>query len=238
MRSIYPKDIPGYRKDWFADYMLPEGAHNRDLDYTYIFLNRNSFQIDEEYWTAPIDNTLADSAQIKNVSREEREPFLYGINLVKTKFDSAVRRGATVKAICVFSKYHFVEILKKPLDMALEKYFQNPSVDVLRSFFESLNGLSLSGLPRPDFLEQCLMRRGVCYDPIAAQSPNYQPKTWYRTLHYTFDGVSKQLSLPIYRTPDEVGDISVSHLVRIFGSNFLPNILQKNAHGHCTITIK
>lgn len=48
MREIYPNGaVPGYKNDWFADYMLPEGAHNRDVDYTYIFLNRNESQIDE-----------------------------------------------------------------------------------------------------------------------------------------------------------------------------------------------
>lgn len=35
---------------------------------------------------------------------------LFGINHVRTKYDSNVRRGAIVKAIMVLSKYHFVEV--------------------------------------------------------------------------------------------------------------------------------
>ena len=47
VRHTIPKDVIGYKKDWFADYMLPEGAHNHDLDWTYIFLNRHKSQVDE-----------------------------------------------------------------------------------------------------------------------------------------------------------------------------------------------
>lgn len=148
--------------DWFAEYMLPEGAHNRDSDFTYIFLNRNSPHIEEDFWSSPKDRTLDkdDSGNSKIDCAEKADPFMYGINLVKTKFDNSVRRGAIVKAICVFSKFPFVEILKKPLELAMEKYFLNPSAEVLHSFYASLNAIDLSNLPRPDYLEQCLMRRG------------------------------------------------------------------------------
>ena len=160
--------------DWFAEYMLPEGAHNRDSDFTYIFLNRNSPHIEEEFWSSPKDRTYehnndADNMNKKNDPAEKADPFLYGINLVKTKFDNSVRRGAIVKAICVFSKYPFVEILKKPLELVMEKYFLNPVAEVLQAFYASLNAVDLSNLPRPDYLEQCLMRRGpstLHYIPI------------------------------------------------------------------------
>ena len=60
---------------------------------------------------------------------------------------------------------------------------------------------------------------GVCYDPIVEQSISHQPKSWVRLLNYNIEeNVTKVLSVPIYRTPDEVGDINVSNLIRIFGS--------------------
>lgn len=225
VRSIYPNNIPGYRVDWFAEYMLPEGAHNRDVDFTYIFLNRTSRHVDEDYWTTPFDGFTHTNTNAEEESSElshEKKPstdshFLYGLNMVKTKYDSSVRRGAIVKAMCVFSKYHYIEALKKPLEMALESYFLNPAMEVIESFFNSLNAIELSHVPRPDLLEQCLMRRGVCYDPITEQSINYQPKSWHRMLHYSFENVPRILSIPIYRTPDEVGDINISNLVRTFG---------------------
>ena len=47
VRHVYPNSIPEYKNDWFAEYMLPEGAHNREIDWTYIFLNRENPQINE-----------------------------------------------------------------------------------------------------------------------------------------------------------------------------------------------
>ena len=77
---------------------------------------------------------------------------------------------------------------------------------------------------------------GVCYDPITEQSASHQPKSWYRTLNYTFeDNSTKILSVPIYRTPDEVGDINVSNLVRIFGMSvpvLFPPLLLTNHPTH------
>jgi hypothetical protein len=36
-----------YNSDYFANNMLPEGAHNRSIDWTYMILNRDSQQVDE-----------------------------------------------------------------------------------------------------------------------------------------------------------------------------------------------
>lgn len=47
MRHQYPQEIPGYKPDWFAEHMLPEGAHNREQDWTYMILNRDEKQVDE-----------------------------------------------------------------------------------------------------------------------------------------------------------------------------------------------
>ena len=47
VRHQYPQPVEGYKNDWFAELMLPEGAHNRERDWTYIFLNRDQPQLDE-----------------------------------------------------------------------------------------------------------------------------------------------------------------------------------------------
>ena len=47
VRHQYPVEVPGYKADWFAENMLPEGAHNRTQDWTYIFLNHTKSQVDE-----------------------------------------------------------------------------------------------------------------------------------------------------------------------------------------------
>lgn len=148
--------------------------------------------------------------------------FLYGINLVKTKHDLTVRRGAIVKAICVFSRYHYVEIFKKPLDMALEKYFETQSSSILSNLFDTLNSIDISHLPKPDYLEQCLMRRGIHYDSLLQTVPKHnRSKLWNKSIKYSFYDSEKALIFPIYRTPDEVGDINVSLLVKTFGESVM-----------------
>ena len=41
-RHQYPTDVPGYEPSFFAENMLPEGAHNHKEDWTVFFLNRDS----------------------------------------------------------------------------------------------------------------------------------------------------------------------------------------------------
>ena len=118
VRCQFPEKIPNYKEDWFAENMLPEGVHNRVSDYTYMFLNRDGIIYGEPTTSADIRDS--------NVKH-----FLFGVNLCRTKYDSSVRRGAIVKAVAVFSRFSYLEIFKKPLDVALELYFTNPSVAVL-----------------------------------------------------------------------------------------------------------
>lgn len=257
VRHLYPSNIPNYKMDWFAEYMLPEGAHNRDSDFTYIFLNRENQHIDEELWIKPI-NLSTDAMNAKSEQDKETATyFLYGLNLVKRKHDSSVRRGAVVKAMAIFSKYHFIEAFKKPLDLALEKYYLDQSVDVMKELYDTLNAIDITNLPRPDFLEQSLMRRGVHYETITKLEKNsdqiqFQPSSWVISLPYSTSALPSlearapedssvppttetsspsspstkntqenimNLSIPLYRTPDEVGDLSISDLIRVFGDS-------------------
>lgn len=47
VRHQYPHPVEGYANDYFAEYMLPEGAHNREQDWTVLFLNRQKPRVDE-----------------------------------------------------------------------------------------------------------------------------------------------------------------------------------------------
>ena len=198
--------------------MLPEGAHNRDVDYTYIFLNRNGKLIDDLTTTTTTTTTT---------TNESKDYFYYGINLVRTKHDTSVRRGALVKAMAIFSRYSFIEIFKKPLELALRKYFDNPSADILASLYKDLNSTDLSNIPRPNSIEKMLMRRGVGISHLG-ENLAYRPKVWNQELLIpidvdSVDGPPGQISLSIklYYTPDEVGDISVTNLVQTFGPSVM-----------------
>ena len=197
--------------------MLPEGAHNRDVDYTYIFLNRNGKLIDD----------LTTTVAATRTTNESKDYFYYGINLVRTKHDTSVRRGALVKAMAIFSRYSFIEIFKKPLELALRKYFDNPSADILASLYKDLNSTDLSNIPRPNSIEKMLMRRGVGISHLG-ENLAYRPKVWNQELLIpidvdSVDGPPGQISLSIklYYTPDEVGDISVTNLVQTFGPSVM-----------------
>lgn len=49
VRHTYPNKVPGVEDDWFAEHMLPEGAHNHALDWTVMFLNRGRTALDQEW---------------------------------------------------------------------------------------------------------------------------------------------------------------------------------------------
>lgn len=216
VRHQYPHNIPGYKVDWFAEFMLPEGAHNRDIDYTYIFLNRDSPHIDQHLWENQIKFA-------RTTAKSDDKRFLFGINLVKTKHDSSVRRGAIVKAMCIFSQYHFIESFKRPLEIALEKYFENPSLDVLKSFYHSFNSVNLARVPKPSWLEQRLMLRGVNNETVVDTSilKDHTPPNWHAEVQYTFGEDIIPVRIPLYRTEDEVGDIYVTLLVKTFGEQVM-----------------
>lgn len=122
VRHMFPSPIPNYAADWFAENMLPEGVHNRSIDYTYMFLNRNGLRSND---------SLANLQGMGQQSTDSNH-FLYGINLCCTKHDSTVKRGAIVKAMAIFSRYNLVEFFKRPLDIALERYFDERRVEVLQ----------------------------------------------------------------------------------------------------------
>eukprot|EP01039_Chlorochromonas_danica_P004229 gene4229-4646_t len=228
LRHQFPSPIPGYKADWLAEHMLPEGAHNRMIDYTYIFIHRDGPILDDPNTSSP-PSTIPSSSSSSLATppspsgRTGDIPFLYGINCVKTKHDSTVRRGAIVKSLCVFSQYSYIESLKQPLEKALEKYFQTPSLTVLEDLFHRLNETPMRDLPKPSMLELLLMRRGVVYDPLSPGPVDHQPQAWSLSIAYPGDGDNREhlLTIPIYRTLDEVGNISLSNLVHVFGENVM-----------------
>lgn len=215
VKHQYPDVIPDYKADWFAEHMLPEGAHNRVIDYTYIFLNRDCRHLDTYQWIKPESESLSAAS----TPTGDKKYFLYGLNLVKTRHDSTVRRGAIVKSMCIFSKYSFVEAFKRPLENALDEYFDNQSISVLQALFENLNSVDVSGFPFPSTLEQLLMRRGVTHDNLRPLSLEHNPRSWIQSFEVPSSKGALTLQYPTYQTPDEVGEISLTRLLKIFGES-------------------
>ena len=92
------------------------------------------------YSTSSVDNTTTTTS----TSVEEERPFLYCLNLVYNQKDSTVRRGAVVKAMAVCLRQNYIHIFKPAIVLALHKFYQNRSEDVLAELFDSLNAMDLS----------------------------------------------------------------------------------------------
>lgn len=82
VRHAYPRSVPGVSDDWFAEHMLPEGAHNHALDWTVMFLNRDKIGLDED-WPVQIDGGGGDSDRGTSKVRGGR---------CRRRYDAAVQR--------------------------------------------------------------------------------------------------------------------------------------------------
>lgn len=85
-------------------------------------------------------------------------PLVYVLNLVNTKHDTSVKRGAVVKAMAICTRHSFLHIYKPLLLLALEQYFANPEIETLASLYEAVNSMDLSLLPRLNFLEKYILQ--------------------------------------------------------------------------------
>lgn len=150
VRHQYPSEVPGVQGDWLAEQQIPEGIHARESDASYIFINRNG---------TILDSALHEQEQIDK--KDITDFFLFGINVVRTRKDDTVKRGAVVKSLALFSRWHFVESFKWVLSKGLDNYFKEPNLETLVTLYQSLNSMDLTGLSLPTTLERQLMQRNV-----------------------------------------------------------------------------
>ena len=85
-------------------------------------------------------------------------PFLYCLNLVRTRMDDSVRRGAIVKALAVCTRWPYFQILRSALVLGLEAYFDNPTVDVLAHIYHTINTVDIPSIPQVSASERRLIR--------------------------------------------------------------------------------
>lgn len=95
LRESFPRALPHYSPEFFADVMLPEGAHNRPADFTVFFLNRKRALAGAA--DPPADTGDDDGDPLKE--------FMYCISVVHTTHDTSARRGAKVKAVAICSRH-------------------------------------------------------------------------------------------------------------------------------------
>ncbi|KAI1457635.1 spindle pole body interacting protein [Annulohypoxylon moriforme] len=88
----------------------------------------------------------------------EGPPLIYVLNLVYTRHDKSVKRGAIVKAMAICTRHPFLHIYKPLLLLALEEYYKSPVPETLSMLYEAVNNMDLSLMPKLSLLERHLLQ--------------------------------------------------------------------------------
>ncbi|KAL3454760.1 docking domain of Afi1 for Arf3 in vesicle trafficking-domain-containing protein [Aspergillus insuetus] len=187
MEHQYPGPISS-DESMLAELMLPDQTHVRSQDWTMFFLHKDSGAEGEEEEQAGIkkknkkkrkddlpDATSDDGEGENDLDDESEEltegeqssdeedggegpPLMYVLNLVNTKQDNTVKRGAVVKAMAICTRHSFLHIYKPILLLALEDYFKSPYPETLETLYNAVNAMDLSLMPRLNLLERQILQ--------------------------------------------------------------------------------
>ena len=188
MEHQYPGAVGG-DEHMLAELMLPDQAHVRAQDWTVFFLHKDAAAEErgedgiggrrkkrrrkrEANGRAEADG--AESSSEEESRKEESDdssdenldgpPLVYVLNLVNTKQDSTVKRGAIVKAMAICTRHSFLHIYKPLLLLALQQYFANPVLDTLASLYHAVNSMDLSLMPRLSYHERSILQSSDAKD--------------------------------------------------------------------------
>lgn len=188
MEAQYPGPVGG-DEVMLAELMLPDQTHLRAQDWTIFFLHKDAESEEElqrqqkaerKRRKGQVDNDgAADDNEYDNNDDENDEdddfsdfqpvdlegpPLVYVLNLVNTKQDHTVKRGAIVKAMAICTRHSFLHIYKPLLLLALEQYFSNPTMDTLATLYDSVNSMDLSLMPKLNPYEKFILQASTAKD--------------------------------------------------------------------------
>ncbi|TFK74262.1 mesa protein [Pluteus cervinus] len=158
LKYQFPQPL-GIDESVLAMSMLPDGAETQLDDWTVFFLNQQKFNT-----IAPVlalDTPETNPVGLPDEDEKEggtSKELLCVLNLVRTKHDKALVRGAQVLALAICTRHPFIQIFKPFLLMALDDYFLDPSQDCLARLFDAVNSMDLSGAPKLTRYEKMVMR--------------------------------------------------------------------------------
>ncbi|KAG9034597.1 hypothetical protein FRB95_013050 [Tulasnella sp. JGI-2019a] len=141
----YPTGMDG---QLLADLMIPDGVHEQTEDWTIFYLNQTPGNTIASIFTPGDDDEEA----------EDKKDLLYVLNLVRTKHDKSVKRGAIVKALAICTHHPCIQIFKPILLIALEDYYADPSVECLIRLFDAVNAMDISLAPTLSRDEKLVLR--------------------------------------------------------------------------------
>ncbi|KAA1472050.1 spindle pole body interacting protein [Dentipellis sp. KUC8613] len=161
----FPQPL-GTDEGLLANLMLPDGAEKQLEDWTVFFLNQTPFNT-----IAPVlaleESTVNGHDQDESGRGTDKPELLYVLNIVRTKHDKTVRRGAVVKAMAICTRHPFIEMFKPVLLLALDDYYSAPSQDCLARLFDAINAMDISAAPKLNRHEKLIMRHSERKDIFA-----------------------------------------------------------------------
>ncbi|KAI9370374.1 docking domain of Afi1 for Arf3 in vesicle trafficking-domain-containing protein [Aspergillus egyptiacus] len=184
MEHQYPVPISS-DEGMLAELMLPDQTHVRSQDWTIFFLHKDTSAEGEEEEQAgtkkkkkkwkgdhlgifseedDVDGSDSGSENTEEEQSSDEEdggegpPLMYVLNLVNTKQDNTVKRGAVVKAMAICTRHSFLHIYKPILLLALEDYFKSPYPETLESLYNAVNAMDLSLMPKLNLLERQILQ--------------------------------------------------------------------------------
>ncbi|PFH46608.1 hypothetical protein AMATHDRAFT_69501 [Amanita thiersii Skay4041] len=155
--------------------MLPDGAETQSDDWTIFFLNQTHFNT----ISPGIDTngqTTKDIQEEYCVMRSGRQELLCVLNLVRTKKDKTLDRGAKVLALALCTRHPYIQIFKPFLLLALDDYFSDPSQACLSRLFDAVNTMDLSLAPTLTRDEKLVMRFSDRKDIFSEKFPVPVPR--------------------------------------------------------------
>lgn len=123
VRLAYPAMPQSFKASTLSDAMLPEGAHHTaESDWTLAVLDnivetpaaaqpRHAAAASAADTTTTTTTTSTSSASAASATTDAPRPLLL-YSLVRTKMDSRVKRGATMRSIGIITRYTFFHVLK------------------------------------------------------------------------------------------------------------------------------
>eukprot|EP00164_Ancoracysta_twista_P004242 GFYU01005716.1.p1 GENE.GFYU01005716.1~~GFYU01005716.1.p1 ORF type:complete len:710 (-),score=142.81 GFYU01005716.1:76-2205(-) len=146
------------------------------------------------------------------------KPFLYCLNLVRTKKDKSVRRGAIVKSMAICTQHQTFHVFKPILVLALEKYFDaggDEGMTVLSYLYNTINAMDISTMPRLTELQKQVSR----LQRITVSNSDTRDASEYFSSSMIWEAVKIPVRIPLTLQEDEYGEASVSTLVKKFKEN-------------------
>ncbi|CAP99841.1 hypothetical protein E8E15_005433 [Penicillium rubens] len=281
MEHQYPAAISG-DESMLAELMLPDQTHVRSQDWTMFFLHKDTSG-DEETDSADgkkkkkrksqyhgnqagadiQDEYLDDISDDPDSSDDEGgegPPLMYVLNLVNTKQDNTVRRGAVVKAMAICTRHSFLHIYKPLLLLALEDYFKSPFPETLASLYDAVNAMDLSLMPKMSILERHILQSSNTKDMFLEKfeqmirqreeeelqdgecPPSPKKASRYALPRDTHEYESKvvyndipiPVKIPTVIWPETVGDFSLIKLIQTFAVPHATSPQAFQAHPHLT----